>query len=303
MWYPNLRQLEIFRSLLQTRNVSETARRLNITQPAVSKVLALIEERLGVKLFNRHRGRLQTRREAERFAVEVERLLNQATAFNFGIGHLSGDDAALLKIAAIPTLSECSVALSIGKFSRKRPTTRFELHSQPAAQVLEYVQSHRVELGFVYGPVHGLSIERILVGQTEIVCAMHPSHRLAEREQLSPGELAGESLIFLEPASVPSYLLREIFEAHAVTPMPRVETNAFAIGRTLARVRTGIALIDKLVLEAEPSPEIVAVPFIPTMHLRIYCVHSSVMPPSDLANDFLEEMKRAIAEPPLFSCS
>lgn len=70
----SLRQLSVFRTLMQTLSVTETASRLRITQPAVSKTLAQLEDSLGLVLFHRSRGRLHPGSDAERLYVEATRL-------------------------------------------------------------------------------------------------------------------------------------------------------------------------------------------------------------------------------------
>ena len=54
----SIKQLEAFREVMRTGSISEAARILNRTQPAVSSLISNLEEELGVSLFERQRGRL-----------------------------------------------------------------------------------------------------------------------------------------------------------------------------------------------------------------------------------------------------
>lgn len=62
----NLRQLEVFRAVMLTGSVSDAARLLHVSVPAVSRLLAHTESRLGFALFERIKGRLHPTAEARR---------------------------------------------------------------------------------------------------------------------------------------------------------------------------------------------------------------------------------------------
>ena len=63
----NFRQLEAFRHVIVTGTTKEAARRMFVTQPAISRLINALEEELGFALFNRLKGRLQPSRAGMRF--------------------------------------------------------------------------------------------------------------------------------------------------------------------------------------------------------------------------------------------
>jgi DNA-binding transcriptional LysR family regulator len=69
----NLRQLEVFRAVIETGSVTRAADRLHVTQPAASKMLAQFERELGFLAFTRVRKRLTPTPEATAVYREVER--------------------------------------------------------------------------------------------------------------------------------------------------------------------------------------------------------------------------------------
>jgi len=68
----NLRQIETFRAVMTTGSISGAAKLLFISQPAVSRSLAHMEQRLGFALFERVKGRLYATPEAKKLHREVE---------------------------------------------------------------------------------------------------------------------------------------------------------------------------------------------------------------------------------------
>ena len=73
----NLRHIEIFHAVMTAGNLTEAARLLNTSQPTVSRELARFEQVLGLKLFERSRGRLHPTVQGLRLFEEVQRSLNQ----------------------------------------------------------------------------------------------------------------------------------------------------------------------------------------------------------------------------------
>ncbi|MDB5552463.1 MAG: LysR family transcriptional regulator, partial [Rhizobium sp.] len=67
----NLRHLEVFRLVMRTVNITETARILRISQPAISQTLRNLEQDLGIELFNRGGRRLTPTNEALALLPEV----------------------------------------------------------------------------------------------------------------------------------------------------------------------------------------------------------------------------------------
>ena len=71
------RQLEVFTAVMRAGTVTEAARLLNISQPALSQVLRHTEDDLGFALFTREKGRLKPTPEAQELYPEAERLFGE----------------------------------------------------------------------------------------------------------------------------------------------------------------------------------------------------------------------------------
>ncbi len=78
----NLRQIEVFRAIMLARSISGAAKVLNVSQPAVSRLVAYTEQRLGIQLFERIKGRIYPTPEANRLFMEVDSLYQYVTRVN-----------------------------------------------------------------------------------------------------------------------------------------------------------------------------------------------------------------------------
>ena len=102
----NLRQLEAFRATMHAGTVVAAAGLLNVTQPAVSRLIAELEMRIGFALFERRGRRLvptaeaqQLYREIERLHLGVERIAQVATDIRM-------QRAGALRLAVLPALAQ-----------------------------------------------------------------------------------------------------------------------------------------------------------------------------------------------------
>nr|WP_246160639.1 LysR family transcriptional regulator [Aureimonas fodinaquatilis] len=279
MRYPNLRHLQIFRTLIQTLSVTETANLLHVSQPAVSKAMAQLQEEVGFQLFVRLNGRLKPSPDALRLLVEAERVLNQVTMFRDEVAALQEARHGRLSVAAIPALSIGLVADGIGRFMQARPKVHVELHIDMSYRIIEEVAQNRVELGYVHTEPQNSNVAFNFLGESTMVCQMHRDHRLAQKKVITPQDLRDEPLVFLDPASPPSYLIRESFAEAGIQPMVISEVNASHLAVDIVR-HVGVAFVD--VMSARDN-ETVCRPYRPRIPLRIYAIYSAHGPVSSIS--------------------
>ncbi len=296
MVLPSLRQLTLFRTLMETQSVTETASRHGVTQPAVSKTLSQLEEQLGLRLFHRAHGRVYPGPDAERLYVETERLLKQVDLFSDSVAAMRSAQQGRLAVAAIPTLAGTILALTVGKFLEPRPNVRVELLSMNSDAVVEQVTKHQVEIGFVHQTVDEPFVRSEVVGETEIVCVMHRDHALAKHSVVTPKDLRHERQVFLDAAAPPSHLVRECFQQFGISPNIMVETNMSYAAKAIARFGGGVALIDPWPTALDDSSDLVTIAFAPRVPLRISCLQSIYRAHSRLADTFIADLRSAIKD-------
>ena len=292
----NLRHLEVFRVVMDKGSVTDAAQALNVTQPAVSKVLAQLQSAFGFSLFGRLHGRLHPTGDARRLYVETSSLFDQVTLFEERVMGLRQGLEGNLAVSAIPTLATSIVALTIARFARERPNVRIQLYSEIAGRVIDDVVHHRADLGFAHHALSTPTIEERLMGESEMLCMLRRDHPLAAHKRLTPSLLKDQPLIFLDRWAPPSHLVRECFARANVQPNVVVEANPAAAAKTMARVGDAIAIIDPWPMIVDPSPDLVIRPFRPRVPLRIMCLNSLHRPMSRAAQHFVEYLRYEMAQ-------
>lgn len=108
----NLRQLEVFYSVMKAGTVSGAARQLHVSQPNVTRILSHTETQLGFPLFERVKGRLIPTKEALLLAPEAEKVYQQLGQFKNLTNRIKAGEKHLI-IGAPPILAtSCSLRLS-----------------------------------------------------------------------------------------------------------------------------------------------------------------------------------------------
>ena len=291
---PSLRQLEVFRLLMRVRGVTETARLLRISQPAVSSAIKELEGQFGVPLFLRSGGRLRPTSEARLLLPEVERLFLQLSALHSRAREFVDAQAGSLSVTGIPTLMGQLLPRAVAHFKAERPRMRIELVGHPTSEVTSRIMQETMDVGFAYLPIHepGVAIEPLF--KTQLVCLMHPNHRLANRPSLVLQDLANETLLTQMSYTPPGLALRESFTGGATPPASMIETNLSIAMASLVREGLGIGIMDPMVLCSPIGRDLIARPYLPKTTMTLAAIYSRHRPVSRAVVRFVAVVAKGI---------
>ncbi len=225
-----LRQLRAYQAIMVAGSVSGAADRLNMTQPAVSRQLAALEDTLGFRLFNRRSGGpMQPTRTGIQFFKAMEGTLARLDDLPMIAREIAERSREWLRIAATPPLINSRLlADALRLFGSENENVRLMLEPRHRLDIEEWVVSRQVDLGLALLPVENPMIEAVPLITRNAVAVVHEDHPLAAREVISPADLRGERLIlpsrqplrnFIDPALSSTDAKLDIFieSASAIT--------------------------------------------------------------------------------------
>ncbi|KTQ94162.1 LysR family transcriptional regulator [Aureimonas ureilytica] len=123
---PTLSELQAFGACADSGSVTEAARRLGLTQSAVSRSLASLEARLGVELFHRVRKRLVISDAGRAMLRDTERILADLNTAALTVMAF-GDKARVLRLAVLPTFGTSWLIPRLADFHRRSPGLSIDL--------------------------------------------------------------------------------------------------------------------------------------------------------------------------------
>lgn len=291
----NLRLVEVFHAVMRTGSVTEAARLLNVTQPAVSIAIRQLESRLRMKLFERSGGRVHATAEAKALLPDVAEIFGRVDAIERLSQDLAEGARGSLSVAATPPLCDGFVANCVADFVRRRPDVRVSIQAIPSATVIDRVISGEVELGVVYEPVVSAAVHVDHIASATIGCLLPARHRLARRKRLALGDLAGEALItYLPQARLRPYIDRAVGDLKTSLRL-QVMTGNSSTAIALAIEGAGIAVLESALFQARPIPGFVMRPLEPSMELKILLLRPRRATRSRIVDEFGKQLRGTFA--------
>jgi LysR family transcriptional regulator, salicylic acid-responsive activator of bsdBCD len=203
----DIRHLKYFIAIAEEGKILKAAERLNISQPPLSKQLMLLEEELGVKLFNRINQRLVITNEGKLFYQRAKKILQMVEGTVEEFKELSEGIRGTLSIGSIPTLGATLLPKRIRDFQQQHPNVQFQVYEGDPNRIKELVANRIVELGIVRHPINDQLFDMIQLPEEPIVAAMSEKWKIGEnRDYITLAELEGKPLMcIITPKGTSAY--------------------------------------------------------------------------------------------------
>jgi DNA-binding transcriptional LysR family regulator len=288
-----LRHLELYRLFAQTRSVTETARLLGVSQPAVSHTLKEIENQLGFPVFVRLGGRTRLTNEAMAVLPRIERILTQVDSLKGYAEELGDARAGSLSIVTMNTLCASVIPRAISLFRQERELVHFRVDSQHVDTLSTEIKQERADVGFGFIQQEDFDVVSEPLMEMSIVCVVPARHRLAGEKLITPRHLTGESIIAQSSENPSGLALRQ---ALGRTQREVFETNQSITALHMVRCGLGVALLHAIVTTWDTAGELVAIPFDPDLRFTLGFFYSRHKPVSRLSALFVGKVRIVIKD-------
>lgn len=186
--------LSFFNLLARQPSLAAAAQQLDVTPPAVSRRLAALEHRLGVRLLNRTTRRLSLTPEGERYLEDGEQILREIDQLERTLGASRETPRGLLRINATFGFGRRHLAPAISEFARRYPD--IEVILQLTDRPLDLTE-HAMDIGIRFGPPPDARVlARRIADNRRLPCAA-PSYLAARGLPGSPRELLEHDCIVI----------------------------------------------------------------------------------------------------------
>ncbi len=198
-------KVKTFLTIAETGSFSKAAQKLNLTQPAVSHQMHLLEEELKAVLFERSRKGLHLTGEGEialRYARRLYALNEDMTAEILHMDH----SIKRLRVGITHTSESNLVAAALAKYSSRQHSPQVTLLTDSSQDLYKKLDSFEIDLAIVDEKPPKNFASRLL-NTDSLVLVMPTSHPLGKKEVVSLSELKKEKLILRLPSSETRQLL------------------------------------------------------------------------------------------------
>ena len=288
----NIDYLKTFREVVSLGSFSEVAKKLSITQPAVSFQIQKLEQQLGARLIDRSQRTITLTAAGKRllrFAalVETEReqLLNDLEEMR---DEVSGD----LLVAASTIPGEYLLPPLLSEFKKLHPSVRIQVDVSDSLTVINGVRENSYGVGFCGAPPEGHDLTSFSMAGDEIVLIVPPEHPFADKNEVTLADFEGEALIFREATSGTQRSLESAVTNAGVDTRKWVPN--LILGTTQAVVSAvaagaGIALVSNLAIKQSLALGLVRQVDVKGLHLSrdFYCIFRQERVVTRLLDEFI----------------
>ncbi|WP_193210443.1 LysR family transcriptional regulator [Luteolibacter marinus] len=262
-----LRQLQLFVAAAEEGSITAAARRMNLTQPAMSRQIKALEEELEVELFTRGAHSVTLTPAGKLLVSEGGKLLERAARVVKQVRAEAAGEP--LRIGFSPSLAGPLLGLALERFSQLHPRVRVELSDSSSAEMREGLAQGRFDV-VVTVPWEGdaQAVRWETIRRHPIQLAVPAGHPFAKRKKVAVAELDGERLLLFSRTDYPEYWqsVSRFFRQHGIDAKVAGEFDGVTSLGAAVQAGLGIALmaagshLDRMaVVRLEPEPEPVCV--------------------------------------------
>lgn len=297
----NLDYLKTYREVIRLGSFSEVAKRLSISQPAVSFQIQALERDLGIRLIDRRQRKITMTEAGKRLLHFAELVEKEREHLTYDLSQLRHEVTGDLAISASTIPGEFLLPPILAEFKRLHPAIAARMMISDSLAVISRIQNNEYEIGFCGALPEGTDLTAFKIAEDEIVLIVFPEHPFAERQKVSFGELQKESLILREETSgtqrsLESLLLKAGFDLGRCTPSLVLGSTQAVISAVEAGI--GIAFVSNLAINKSLTLRLVKVVGIEGLRLRrnFYCIYRKERIVSRLLKEFIAFVKSRIPQ-------
>jgi DNA-binding transcriptional LysR family regulator len=277
----HLRDLRYFVAVAEELNFTRAARRLHLSQPALSKQIQALEAALHAQLLQRNRREVKLTEAGDALLASVRPLLESWDGITATVTEAAARDARVLRVGTLTSIGRALYPGVIDHFEVRQPAWRFELRSFGWGDPTAGLRDRVTDAAFLWLPIDAEEIAyEILVTERRVV-ALSAKHPLAARSSVSFLAIADEPLLALPETAGP---LRDFWLANDQRggQPARIAAEVTSADETFEMVAAGVAAH----LMAEGNAAIYARP-------GIACVPVDDLDPAHLAIAWRRDDQRA----------
>ncbi|MFD2299184.1 LysR substrate-binding domain-containing protein [Paracidovorax citrulli] len=295
-----LRHIEVFNAVMLTGSVSAAARLINVTQPAVSRILAHAELQLGFALFHRHKGRLVPTREAQTLYPHIERLFTQLDEVQRLAGSLRGQQReGELHVLSVLALSHEVMPRALRAFHALHPGVHVTIDALHSPQIVSALVLQEADVGFVFSALSHPSLEQETLAEGAMVCVA--PRGLLDAQVVGAGavhlaDLAGVPVVRLGLNDPLGTMVNHACREAEVGLQSAITVQTYHAALALAHHGLGVALVDACTAASADRRQVDVLELLPRIAVPVRALRMPHRPASLLADAMVRCMREAVLQ-------
>lgn len=200
-----LRVLKYFLIVAREENITKAAELLHVSQPAISRQLAQLEEELGIKAFTRSNHHIVLTEEGMLLRRRAQEIVDLAEKTQLDFQKKTEELTGEIAIGSGELRSFSHFAALLTDFHKQHPQVRYSLFSSNADRIKERLENGTLDIGLLSLPVELAKYDFIRLSvHEEFGLLVREDSPLAQKARIEPEDLIGIPLMVPERALVRS---------------------------------------------------------------------------------------------------
>ena len=258
----DIRQLKAFVAIAEEKTFTAGAKRMNVTQAAVSMQIRQLEKEIDLPLFNRTPRRVILTQAGEALLPRARKILREHDTALEELAEIAGAEHGRLRIgSASAVFTTFQLPEILENLKNKFPQAEISVVSGTSLALVEKITHGEIDIAFVSLPVENSNVDTELLFSDEIVAIAHPTHSFAKERIVNAKKLAKQPLILGEKGGNTRRMIDDYFENANVKPNIVMELSRQEGIDKMVENNMGIGLSgSKNVAEKVSSKKLVAIP-------------------------------------------
>jgi LysR family transcriptional regulator, benzoate and cis,cis-muconate-responsive activator of ben and cat genes len=236
-----LRQLGYFMAVAEEGNISRAAKKIFLTQPALSRQIKALEDEIGLCLLERQAHSIRLTpvgeallREARELLQHADLLLERVRAAGRGLR---------LRVGYAPSLAAGILSAAVESFTQTHPNAHVELFDLSTAEMMAGLEGGKLDVALTVGQENGArGLRWTPLVRAPFRLAVNRNHPLARRQSVTPAEMARAPLLAYCQRDYPEYrdMLTGWLQEHGLRP--RITSEYDGVDSLMAAVESGLGV-------------------------------------------------------------
>ena len=266
----SLNSFLVFHKVAKFKSFSRAGDELFISQPAVSKHIRGLEQKIGMGLIRRGRGEFALTEAGEIVFKHTHKISSHLLEIENALGNLKKDHHGVLKIGTTESYSKCLMPKLLSGFQTSHPSIKITLDVGNSEEIEKSLLDYKNDLGLIGAVKASSKFELVPFLKEELVLIVSPTHPLGKRKAVSLKEIEGYPFIIRAKGSTTRRILFHAFEEFDIHPSLLIEAGSSEFIKQWVSEGKGVSVIVKRLGEDEEKRGMIKmIPLLEMPHLEV----------------------------------
>jgi DNA-binding transcriptional LysR family regulator len=253
--------LKAFILVVSQGSLLAAARVLELSEPAISRLIRELEAECGLLLFDSSNRQLTLTDEGAKFHREVQRVLEGIDQLPSLAADIKQGQEEFLSVVAMPRAASGIVAPAVAEFTRANPRVHVKIDIRSRSEGEVWFGSARYDIGIGSLPIFHPKIIQARHVQVPVMCMVPTGHRLSRLNRaLSPDDIAYESMITQSRTTLSREQMEAWFRSANCQLCHTIEVDSPELLGSLVAEGAGISLVDSISIAGLASERYALIP-------------------------------------------